>query len=345
MIIYLWMRYLFSKGMKGLIIVPNTSLVEQLYADFLEYGFTDVDKTCDRMYSGSTIHGLPILITTWQSIFDMPKEFFKDFDFVIGDEAHQYKAKSLMGIMEALTNAKYRFGTTGTLDGTKVHKLVLEGLFGPVSEAVSTFDLQKQSILSPIEVRCIILKHKEEIRKQLKGCDYQTEIKYLTECKERTNTIAVMAGGTTGNTLVLFNFIQHGTDIISALMQMGLKSKNLFFVSGATSVQEREDIRKYCEHHNDAIVVASYGTFSTGINIKNLHNIIFASPSKSRIRVMQSIGRGLRTAHNKTSMKLFDIADDLSYSKKLNYTLRHFMLRLEMYAIERFPFKKYEVTL
>ena len=124
-----------------------------------------------------------------------------------------------------------------------------------------------------------------------------------------------------------------------------LGQRKVFFVHGGTETSDREEIRRIMEIENDAIVVASYGTFSTGINIRNLHNIIFASPSKSRVRNLQSIGRGLRKSEGKEIATLYDIADDLRVKQHMNFTLKHFVERVKIYTEEKFPFKIYKIGL
>ena len=129
------------------------------------------------------------------------------------------------------------------------------------------------------------------------------------------------------------------------LIQQELHDRKVFFVYGGVDANEREKIREITEKQKNAVIVASYGTFSTGINIRNLHNIIFSSPSKSKIRVLQSIGRGLRLGDNKTQCKLYDIADDLTYKNKQNFTLRHFMERINIYNEEEFDYKIHRIKL
>jgi superfamily II DNA or RNA helicase len=148
-----------------------------------------------------------------------------------------------------------------------------------------------------------------------------------------------------GNTLVLFQFVEkHGRDL-HALIKENTKNRHVFFVYGDTDVDVRESVRAITEKEKDAIIVASYGTFSTGVNIRNLHNIIFASPSKSRIRNLQSIGRGLRLGDNKEEAVLFDIADDFRIGKYTNYTLHHFVERVKIYDDEKFNYKFYNINL
>ena len=345
LIIYLILRHLQLENKKGLLIVPTTSLVEQMYKDFADYGY-DSEQYCHRQYSGKEKHTNKFLtITTWQSIYKNDKEYFEQFDFVLGDEAHQFKAKSLTTILSGCSNAKYRIGTTGTLDGTQTHKLVLEGLFGPVYKATSTAELMEKGQLAAFKIKCLILKYDESICKQARDWDYQSEIDYIVKSKPRNEFIKNLVLSLKGNTLVLFQFVEkHGKEL-HALIKEHAKNRHVFFVFGGTDVEIRESVRAITEKEKDAIIVASYGTFSTGVNIRNLHNIIFASPSKSRIRNLQSIGRGLRLGDNKEEATLFDISDDFRIGKYTNYSLHHFVERVKIYDDEKFNYKFYNINL
>jgi len=345
LIIYLILRHLQLENKKGLLIVPTTSLVEQMYKDFADYGY-DSDQYCHRQYSGKEKHTNKFLtITTWQSIYKNDKEYFEQFDFVLGDEAHQFKAKSLTTILTGCSNASYRIGTTGTLDGTQTHKLVLEGLFGPVYKATSTAELMEKGQLAAFKIKCLILKYDEPICKQARDWDYQSEIDYIVKSKPRNDFIKNLVLSLKGNTLVLFQFVEkHGKEL-HALIKEHAKNRHVFFVFGGTDVEIRESVRSITEKEKDAIIVASYGTFSTGVNIRNLHNIVFASPSKSRIRNLQSIGRGLRLGDNKEEATLFDISDDFRIGKYTNYSLHHFVERVKIYDDEKFNYKFYNINL
>ena len=277
----------------------------------------------------------------------MPKEYFEQFDYVIGDEAHLFKAQSLTTILTSCINAKYRIGLTGTLDGTKTHKLVLEGLFGPVKKVITTRELIDKDQVSNFEIKCLVLKHSDEICLRMKDSTYPEEIQYLIANEARNKFIKNLAVSLGKNTLVLYQMVdKHGKilyDMIKNTEKIG--ERKVFFVHGGTDTVDREEIRRIMEIENDAIVVASFGTFSTGINIRNLHNIIFASPSKSRVRNLQSIGRGLRQSEGKEIATLYDIADDMRYKKHINFTLRHFVERTRIYNEEQFPFKMYKIGL
>ncbi len=351
LIIYLLARFLSHRGLKrGLIVVPTISLVEQLTSDFKDYSETNgwnVNDNVHKIYQGQEKDTNKFLtISTWQSIYQMPKKWFAQFDFVIGDEAHQFKAKSLTDIMTGLTNAKYRIGTTGTLDGTKTHRLVLEGLFGSVRKVITTKELMDAKHLAEFQIKCLLLRHSESICQAAKGFTYQQEIEYLVLNEGRNKFISNLAVSLSGNTLVLYQYVdKHGRILHDQINKRVGADRKVFFVSGDTDVEIREEIRHIVEKETNAIIVASFGTFSTGINIRNLHNIIFASPSKSRIRNLQSIGRGLRTSETKDSAQLFDIADDMRYKKHENYTLKHFAERIKLYTEEKFSFKVYKIEL
>ena len=286
LMIYSLVRYYTATSKKTLIIVPTTSLVEQMVNDFNDYGW-NADDHVHKIYSGKDKNtDKPIIISTWQSIYKFPKRYFDDIDCVIGDEAHLFKSKSLTGIMTKLHNAKYRFGFTGTLDGTKTHKWVLEGLFGDCEQVTKTDDLIKSGYLSKFRIKILLCKHAPQ-----HFDTYHDEMEYLVGHKGRNNLIKNLVNDIKGNTLVLFNYIEkHGEPLHDLINNTVDSKRKVFFVHGGTDVEDREEVRQITETEDNAIIIASYGTFSTGINIKRLHNIIFASPSKSRIRNLQSIG-------------------------------------------------------
>jgi len=337
LIIYSLVRYYKMMGLKTLILVPTTSLVEQMYSDFKDYGWNS-DNHCQKIYQGHDKNvSKDVVISTWQSIYKMKKEYFKDFGCVIGDEAHLFKSKSLTNIMTKLVDCKYRFGLTGTLDGTQTHRLVLEGLFGSVEKVVSTKELIDNKTLANLNIECIVLKHTEENCKLVKDYSYAEEIDYLVLQPDRNNFITRLCNNLKGNTLCLYQLVEkHGKPLYELMKDFDRK---VFFVYGGTDAKTRNDIRGIVEKEKNAIIIASYGTFSTGINIRNINNVVFSSPSKSRIRVLQSIGRGLRTSASKDSIRLFDLSDDLSYKSKVNFTLNHFNERLNIYNEEQFNYK------
>ena len=329
-----------------LIIVPTTSLVEQLYKDFKDYGY-DVENNVSRKYHGYDIdENKRIIISTWQSLYKLPKSFFSQFGAVIGDEAHLFKAVSLTKIMTKLVDCKYRIGMTGTLDDSKTHKLVLQGLFGHVNKVTSTKQLIDKQQLADLKVYCLVLNYTDEDKKANSGVKYHEELEWLVLNEQRNKYLRNLAAGLQGNTLCLFQLVEkHGKQLYELIKNKVGEDRKVFFVYGGVDAQQREKIREITEKSDNAIIVASYGTFSTGINIRNLHNIIFSSPSKSRIRNLQSIGRGLRLGDNKAQATLYDIADDLTYRDKKNYTLTHFQQRINIYNEEGFNYEIHNVNL
>ena len=338
LMIYAIVRYYAATAKKILIVVPTTSLVEQMVNDFISYGW-NADDFIHKIYGGKDkVTDKNIIISTWQSIYKFPKRYFDDIDCVIGDEAHLFKSKSLTGIMTKLHNAKYRFGFTGTLDGSKTHKWVLEGLFGECEQVTKTDDLIKDGYLSKFRIKVLLCKHAPQHFES-----YHDEMEYLVEHKGRNNLIKNLVNDLEGNTLVLFNYVEkHGEPLYELINSTIDPERKLFFVHGGTDVEDREEVRQITETESNAIIVASYGTFSTGINIKRLHNIVFASPSKSRIRNLQSIGRVLRKGEGKDIATLYDIADDIGGQ---NYTLKHLNERVNIYNDENFKYEVIKVNL
>jgi superfamily II DNA or RNA helicase len=319
--------------------------VSQLATDFADYGF-ESDRFVHRIFAGQDKQtNKPIVISTWQSLYKLDKKYFEQFDVVIGDEAHLFKSKEISELMCKMVNAKYRIGTTGTLDGTKTHKLVLEGLFGPVRKVTTTKELMDRGHVADFNIKCLLLKHPDTVCQALKKATYQEEIKYLILNESRNKFISNLALSLKGNTLVLYQYVDKHGKLLHDMISSKIGDRKCFFIYGKTDVEIREETRQIVEKENDAIIIASYGTFSTGVNIKNLHNIIFASPSKSRVRNLQSIGRGLRKSDTKDSAVLYDIADDLRHKKHENFTLKHFVERMRIYSEEKFEFKIYKIEL
>lgn len=340
LMIYTIVRYFVDNHKNILLIVPTTSLVEQMVKDFSDYGWESEDY-CHKIYSGKEKNtNKPVVVTTWQSIYNLPRSFYENFDVVIGDEAHQFKSKSLVGIMTKMDNAKYRFGFTGTLDGSQTHKWVLEGLFGPSYKVTQTKELIEKGHLSKLQIKILLLKHNSQ-----QFNEYEEEVQYIIGHEKRNNFIKNLVLDLKGNSLVLFNRVEsHGQILYELINNSASKNRKVFFVHGGVDTETREKIREITEKENDAIIVASYGTFSTGINIKNLHNVIFASPSKSRIRNLQSIGRVLRKGENKNKAILYDIADDATYKSRKNYTLNHLIERIKIYNEEKFNYEILQIN-
>ena len=290
LIIYCLVRYFLDNLPEGkiLIITPTTGLVTQLESDFMEYASLDDSfskRDIHKIFSGQEKEtNKRVVISTWQSLYKLPESYFDDFSVVLGDECHLYKAKSLTNLLSKLKNAYYRFGTTGTLDNSKTHKLVIEGLFGPTIKVVSTKELIDKNILANLKINCMVLGYSDESKQDVKRVKYQEEIDWIVSNKNRNKFISDLSQKLKGNTLVLFNFVEKHGKKLYEMTKDG--EKEVYFIHGKTEVEDRESIRKYLDSKNDCVLIASYGTCSTGINIRNIHNIIFASPSKSIIRVL-----------------------------------------------------------
>ncbi len=352
LIIYYLMRYYLDNiepDKKILIIVPTTGLVSQMYNDFKDYSSKDtwdISKNAHVIFSGQDkVSSKRIIISTWQSIYKMPIEYFENFSVVFGDECHLFKAKSLTSLMAKTKHCPYKIGMTGTLDGSQTHKLVIEGLFGPVFNVVKTKELMEKELLSNLSIDCITLQYNQDSINEIKKAKYMDEIKWLTQKKSRNNFITNLCCKLKGNTLLLFNYVeQHGIPLYEDINKMSPDGK-VFLIHGGTDTEQRERIRNIVDTESKAILVASYGTCSTGINIRNINNIVFASPSKSVVRVLQSIGRGLRKTKTKDKVKLYDISDDLSHKSYRNHTLRHLDERIKIYTNEEFNYEKYNVRI
>jgi superfamily II DNA or RNA helicase len=341
LMIYSLVRYYKDKGKRSLVIVPTTSLVEQMYKDFEDYGW-DAETYCHKIYAGREKETTcPVTITTWQSIYKLPRTYFEDFSVVVGDEAHQFKSKSLVQIMTKLHTAKYRFGFTGTLDGTQTHKWVLEGLFGPAYKVTRTKELMEKGQLAKLDITCLVLRHPPT-----KFETYEDEIQYLIQHEQRNNFLKNLALDQKGNTLLLYSRVEsHGEVLYNLINNSKSANRKVFFIHGGVSADDREKVRSITEDESNAIIIASYGTFSTGINIKRLHNVIFGSPSKSRVRNLQSIGRVLRKGKNKVKAMLYDIADDCTHQSRKNYTLNHLIERIKTYNEEQFNYEIISIKL
>ena len=251
LMIYSIARYYTSHNKNILVIVPTTSLVEQMYKDFEEYGW-ESETYCHKIYSGREKEtDAPVTITTWQSIYKLDRKYFEKFDVVIGDEAHLFKSKSLVQIMTKLHTAKYRFGFTGTLDGSQTHKWVLEGLFGPAYKVTRTAELMEKGHLSRLDITCLVLKHNPQ-----KFDSYEDEIQYLISHERRNKFIKNLALDLKGNTLVLYSRVaSHGEVLYDLINTNKSQGRKVFFIHGGVAADEREHVRAITESQENAIIV------------------------------------------------------------------------------------------
>jgi superfamily II DNA or RNA helicase len=340
---------------KVCVIVPTTMLVDQLAMDFKDYGW-NTDEMVHRIYSGLSKDTKDIFctITTWQSAIKQDINWLAQFDTVIGDEAHECSAKSLIHLLTSMKNAKFRIGMTGSFDNEKINKLVIEGLFGPTIIISTAKKKQDEGRLAPIRIKAIVLRYPEKIIKAYpKKFDYNKEIQFLVGYEPRNKFIINLALSLKGNTMIMFNLIEKHGDILYEMIETKKdKERPLFYVHGSVDTDDRTKYRRQIEKETNSLFIASYGTFQRGANIRNLHNIILASGFKSVIRNKQTIGRGLRLGSTKSSLSVYDIADDLrTYNEisntygKNNYSLDHFLERISLYEKEEFPYQVYNVQL
>lgn len=364
LVLYIIIRYLLEHNCeKSLLIVPNTSLCHQLSSDFADYSSHncwDADENIHLVFAGKDKDSdKGIILSTWQSLQTNSmksgngltksdaKTYFDQFDLVLCDEAHLASGTEITSILEKCVNAEYRIGVTGTLNGQKIHSLQLESLFGVVKKAITTKELMDNNQVTNLEIKCLVLKYPEEIAKLTQKLKYQEEIAYLILNKERNKFIKNLTLSLKGNTLLLYQFVETHGDVLYEMISNSkhAKDKVVYYINGSIKAEEREIIRKAMETQDNVILIGSVGTVSTGTNIKNLHNIIFASPSKSRVRNLQAIGRVLRLNDNKDKAILYDLADDLRYKKHQNYTILHFKERIKIYNEEKFNYKLINIEL
>lgn len=343
--------YLLARGLPGrsLIVVDNLGLIEQMASDIGDYGYKD---HVHLIFAGQEkVHGEKITVSTWQSIMQKHPDWFNKFGTVIIDECHKATAAELKRLMEKCTGVKYRYGFTGSMDeNNKVGELVLTGLFGPINRVTTSAELIQQEYLSEIQIRCILLKYGQDECKEFWSQigEFKDEVDYLAAHAKRNKMVCKIASEhAKGNTMLIYRYHAHGDELVKILRET--TTRPVHQIDGRVKGKERERIRKILAEETDAIIVGSIQTVSTGINIPTLENVIFASSTKAHNKVIQSIGRVLRRTQSKTNSKLFDIADDLTLvrkkSKKKNFTLKHFILRLQMYGEEQFPFTVSEIRM
>lgn len=340
LIIYLIVKYF---KVRTLIIVPTVNLVNQMAGHFKEYGGDE--NGVHLIYSGEEKQS-PRLITisTWQSIYQLPKEYFNDsYEMIIVDECHHAQADSIKHLMESATEVNRRFGFTGTLNETEVHRLILEGLFGEVTQVTTTAELIERGDVADLRIKALILKYSDPDRKAARGLEYPEELSFIVTHESRKEFINNLVQSLDGNKIVLFRLVEKHGKVLYQDLKRRLNTP-VYYISGATPGDEREMIRKILSQETQATLVGSYGCVSTGFDAPSLKHVIFASPYKSKIKVLQSIGRGLRSFKD-AICTVYDIADDLTFKKKMNMTLKHFIERVRIYNEERFKYKIYKIQL
>lgn len=359
LITYTIIRYLLDVEQikKIYIVVPTTNLCTQLYTDFQDYSVCngwDASTHCHLIFAGADkVTSKPVVISTWQSLQNVDPDTLDCAGAILVEESHTATASVLKSLVGACTKASWKVGSTGTINDvdSKCHTTVLQGLFGLIYQPTSTYDLIQKQILSPLKIKCVLIDHQGAYL----PISYDDEKNYIVTHVDRNNFICNLGLSQKTNTLILFDLVQKQGKVLFELMKVKNPhaDRKIFFISGEVPAEAREEIRHITEKEQDAIIIASYQCFQLGVNIKNLHNIIFASPSKSKIRVLQSIGRELRIHDEKIHATLFDISDDLrnkTYKNidnvmKLNYTLSHFIARLKIYDQEKFDYEIFRVKI
>ena len=331
---------------KFLLVVPTVQLVKQMRDDFVEYGknLCDYDDYIHMIWAGKEKHTRKtITISTWQSLQKLDETYFHQFDCILIDEVHKASGAELTKIIQNSVKAEYKSGMTGTVKQGKTDILQLEALFGDIKRVSSTKSLMKKKHLTELMIHGIVLKYPEKMCKLVRKLTYDEEAALVNKQIIKQKYISKLAETRKGNTLILFKHRELGLAIKEILDAQDVKK--VFYIDGTIKVEDRELATRYCEENNDTILVASYGTFSTGINIKNLPNIIFAESMKSIIVILQSIGRGLRLHKDKAITHLYDVTDSFKIGKKKNYLLSHFLERISYYEEENFSYKIKEIQL
>ncbi len=350
-----WYERIVNK--KILVIVPTTNLVAQMYSDFDDYASESewwAEANVHQIYSGKKKESnVTTYVSTWQSLQRMPIDYFKQFDVILCDEVHGADAKSITGIMGKSVNASVRVGFTGTLKNMKLHQLSVIGLFGDIKKVTTARELMDRGIITDLDIKFLILKYNDDISKEINRKavervtssgkkiyrkNYPFEIDYITQCHQRNLFISNLTSVLKGHVLILFTKVnKHGKPLYKLLSKRLDGKTNVHYISGETKVDGREKIRGTLEDETNGVLIASYGTLSTGVNIKNLDYLIMASPYKSEIKVLQSIGRVLRLRKGKRKAVLFDVVDDFRYKKSVNHCFKHFSKRFDIYKEEKFP--------
>lgn len=355
---------------KFLLVVPQMSLVTQFYDDIVDYnlGYNKEQKNPFVLNVEEVFSDKPrkvrdgikpnVYIGTYQSLINYPTEFFSQFDVVVTDESHTAKSKSLDTILsKTFGHAKYRLGLSGTYPGDQsAEYLTIQSLMGPKLMTVKARELMDKGIVSEVKINVMILDHDEHdfaetvysIKKRGDGQKaYQLEKEFVQKSLRRKLFFKKLVDRFNNNSLILFHNIEYGTMLYEYLRD-NVIDKHIYYVDGGTDKEKREKIKKIMEITNDGkpkILVASFGTFSTGINIKAIMNIVFADSFKSDKIIRQSIGRGLRLHKDKNKLVVFDITDKLHKSYK-NILYNQYLSRKEkIYDKQGFPVNEHKIKL
>jgi len=327
-----------------LLIVPNIMLVDQMYDDFESYGWQNLDKEVERLGGGHEAYfDKPVLISTWQSLQNKEADFFEKFDALFIDECHGSKASVLSKLTKQCINARFKIGTTGTLPTDKSDLLQIKSVLGDVIFELKSKELIDVGVLTKIQIANVIAKYPPEFVKMNKSRSYPEEVKMVEEYEDRNKVLKLIIDHTDPkhNILLLVNHLKH-VKLLQEWLEKEYPDKKVSVITGSVSGDERSEIRKGIEEEDGTILLATYATMSTGVNMPKLHDVILYSNSKSKIKVLQSIGRGLRKHATKNLIVLYDVADDLSYKTRTgrvvdNYLMKHWKERMSYYKEQEFP--------
>jgi superfamily II DNA or RNA helicase len=371
-----------EKDAKFLIIVPSITLVTQFYDNIIEYnyGINNLlemrEKNTTKLSSGhepcvvrveevmsdrprkfSGTENPNVYIGTYQSLEKWPKEFFQKFHTVATDEAHGAKAKTITKILEYTFGHAYcRFGVSGTFPLEETCEiLTIQSVLGPKITEVSADELKKKGIITPMDIRVVVMNHNHiEFNERLKlvrksgdgKAAFDFEKNFIHQSDKRLNFITNLVKKCTNNTLLLFHTIENGQRIFDKL-KGEIDDKEFFYIDGEVSGRKREEIKKQMEVTDGKVkvLVASFGTLSTGVSINAIFNVIFADSFKSEQIIIQSIGRGLRLHSDKDKVNIFDLVDIFDPNDMNNTLFRHYKEREGFYIKRKYPYKILKINL
>lgn len=358
LIIYCILRILEEDGHKIILTVSTSILLKQIVTDLLEYSKLSKYNIRDKVHTLSSgvekYTDKPITIALWQSINAMrPKkgdkydttlaDYMQQFSVAMTDEVHEAQADCLKNIMENATNAYYRLGFTGTLDGKSQIETII-GLYGKVVQVKTARELIDEGKATPVKIVPIVFSYNREICKFAHKMDYQKEVDMIIGMKKRNIALAKIAINTKGNTIIVVRHIQKHAKPLKELLET-LTDKKIILLDKDTPSELKEEVRQSLETIDNAIVIATYKLISTGVSIKNLHNVILGLGIKREIAILQTIGRLLRLHDSKSMAYLIDIVDNMAYDGRDNFLLAHFKERFEYYTKEghEIEFKYYDI--
>ena len=323
---------------KCIVIVPDLGLVQQTYEEFVSSGITFkttkwTGNNKPDLTSNVIICNIQILLSQFSS-----NEWVRYIDLLIVDECHKVKQSNEISKIISDIKTSNRYGFTGTLPENKMDKWFIIGKLGPVLYEKTSHDLRLESYLTNVEVKVLNLNYSNPLIPRITMSHYRNELNYIYTHEKRNRFIGQLSNKLNNNTLILVNHIIHGENLLNVVTEI-CKHKKVFFIRGDVEVEEREKIKKMMENNDNVVCIAISAIFSTGVNIKNLHNILFVSGGKSFIRTVQSIGRGLRLHKNKNKLLILDLCDNLHYGNQ------HSDKRKQIYNTEKIVYSEKNIDI